>query len=509
MKRALVMASLVVLAACSQPDKTASVTMPTKGGDCAALAKLALPGTTISSASVVAAGAFKPAAGPAAAFASVPEFCRVEASAKPTADSDIRFEVWLPTSGWNGKFMGTGNGGAAGAITQTALAEPVKRGYAAANTDTGHTGSGGDFSWTIGHPEKLIDYAWRAVHQMTVAGKAISKAYYSAPPKLSYWFGCSTGGRQGLKEVQRFPADYDGVIAGAPAANWDLLNTHSVQTQLVGTDATSGLPPAKFAVLFEAALKACDDLDGVHDRTVSQPAMCKFDPAVTQCAASAVDTAACLTPAQVASAKKLYAGVVDPVTGKQLFPGTGFTSEPAWSALVGPGFRIGESYYRYVVKQDAKWGAADFKFTDIAAAQKLDAGLLTAMNPDIAPFARRGGQAGRKDFSERAAVPGAGRRPLRRGRRTVDRRLDRDAGEMGRARRGAGPGHRQQAAACRRCAHAAAVRVSDGGDLQGLRFDGRCGELCVCEALVPLAALVVRQAAASQPAHHEGYGKPE
>src|SRR6185436_8329868 len=149
---------------------------------------------------------------PASTFSQLPSFCRVAATLKPSADSDIKIEVWMPTTGWNGKFLAVGNGGWSGAIVYPALAVSLQRGYATASTDTGHSGGSGSFA--LGHPEKLTDFAYRAVHEMTVQAKAIVAAHYAAAPRLSYWNGCSSGGKQGLKEAQRFPNDYDGIIAG-------------------------------------------------------------------------------------------------------------------------------------------------------------------------------------------------------------------------------------------------------------------------------------------------------
>ena len=195
------------------------------GAPCESLAAITTPDMTIASAQTVAAGAFTPPSGsgfPEAAVArfralvaELPAFCRVAATLRPSTDSDIKIEVWMPSSGWNGKFLGVGNGGWAGTITYPALAGALRRGYTAASTDTGHTGTGGDASFALGHPEKLTDFGYRAVHEMTVTAKAIVTAFYEDRPRLSYWNGCSTGGKQGLTEAQRFPDDYDGIVAGA------------------------------------------------------------------------------------------------------------------------------------------------------------------------------------------------------------------------------------------------------------------------------------------------------
>src|SRR5579885_1178908 len=194
--------------------------LPAFAASCESLASLALPDSTITMARIVAAGQFVPPgaaegkAKGALVYKGLPEFCRVAATLTPTPDSDIKIEVWLPVQGWNRKLQSVGNGGWAGVISYPAMAEALRAGYATASTDTGHTGGSGKFA--LGHPEKLIDFGWRSEHEMTVKAKAIAKAFYGAAPRLSYWNGCSTGGRQGLKEAQKFPDDYDGIIAGAP-----------------------------------------------------------------------------------------------------------------------------------------------------------------------------------------------------------------------------------------------------------------------------------------------------
>jgi len=198
---------------------------------CESLASLTLPNTTITLATPVAAGEFTPPAAPNpmppnANLKNMPAFCRVAATLAPSKDSDIKIEVWMPASGWNGKFQAVGNGGWSGAIVYQSLARALGRGYATASTDTGHSGGSGSFA--LDHPEKLVDFGYRAVHEMTVQAKAIVAAYYGDSPKFSYWNGCSSGGKQGLKEAQRFPSDYDGIIAGAPANYWTHLMTGEI-----------------------------------------------------------------------------------------------------------------------------------------------------------------------------------------------------------------------------------------------------------------------------------------
>src|SRR5262249_60839440 len=228
---------------------------PAFGAACDSLAALALKDTTITTAQLVPAGQFSPpgerqtggrGANP---YKALPEFCRVAATLKPTSDSDIKIEIWLPANGWNGKFQAVGNGGWAGVISYSAMAEAVRAGYASASTDTGHVGGRGTFA--LDQPEKLIDFSWRSEHEMTVKAKAVIQAFYGSGPKLSYWNGCSTGGRQGLKEAQKFPDDYDGIIAGAPANRtaMSLGIAHAVLK-----DPASYIAPAKYPIIHQAAI---------------------------------------------------------------------------------------------------------------------------------------------------------------------------------------------------------------------------------------------------------------
>ena len=359
---------------------------------CEDLKTLTLAGTTVSGAGIVAAGAFTPPVPdfpPSMAdYTRLPAFCRVTGSLKPSTDSDIRFEVWLPEENWNGKFMQTGNGGAAGSIIYWSLANSLARGYAVANTDTGHRGGGGDFAWAAGHPQQLIDFQYRSFHELTLVGKAITEARYGKAPAKSYWNGCSTGGRQGLKEAQRFPGDYDGIIAGAPASNWTGLVSLSVLIQQNLGPARLGLD--KLNLLKEAAIAACDARDGVKDRVISEPGKCDFDPASLQCKNGAGGQ--CLTAKEVAAARRIYAGVADS-NGRVFMPGTGIGSEPVWAFYASPTFGIGTSYYRYVVMKDPNWDPATFNMdTDPARAEQVDGGVTNAMDPDLSAFIQHGGK---------------------------------------------------------------------------------------------------------------------
>lgn len=231
------------------------LTVPASATSCEDVSKIKISGVSITSASDVAAGHFSP---PLDKALDTPAFCRVVAMAKPTSDSVINFEVWIPTGErWNQDFLGVGNGGYNGAIQYAELADGLNRGFAAASTDTGHTGA--DLEFAAGHPEKIVDWGYRAVHVMTESAKLIIREYSGRRPEHSFFMGCSTGGHQTLSEVQRFPADYDGVVAGDPGNNrvhlnvgflWDFAATHDANGKAI-------LPSSKLALLNKAALVAC------------------------------------------------------------------------------------------------------------------------------------------------------------------------------------------------------------------------------------------------------------
>ena len=366
---------------------------------CENLATLLLPHTTITLAQSVAAGEFTPPPAPDAPPGSQPKplenlpgFCRVAVTAHPSADSDIKIEVWMPATNWNGRFEGVGNGGWAGNISYRALAAALREHFATASTDTGHTGGTADFA--AGHPEKMIDFGYRAVHQMTVQAKAIIAAYYGARPQWSYWNGCSTGGRQGLMEAQRFPRDYNGIAAGAPAAyRSHLLFASMWIARATLEDPASYIPPSKYPVIHAAALKACDALDGIGDGIIDDPRRCHFDPAVLTC--NGPDAPGCLTPTQVEAAHQIYSSPTNPRTGEMIFPALEPGSELGWSGHAGgPEPRnISVSFFRAVLFHNPQWDIRTLDFDrDVALADEDDRGINNAINPDLGPFQTAGGK---------------------------------------------------------------------------------------------------------------------
>jgi feruloyl esterase len=375
---------------------------PVSAASCEQLAAaLVLPHTRVTSAVPVAAGRFTAPAGGAAAKAAaadLPAFCRVALTITPTPASDIRSEIWMPLSGWNGKFLHVGNGAWGGSIQYVALADSLRRGYAAASTDTGHTGA--DASFAMGSPEKLIDFGYRSVHETAVQGKAAVKALYGAAPRFSYFNGCSGGGRQAFMEAQRFPDDFDGIVAGAPGYNRTDAAFQTIQMiQATHKAPASFIPAAKYPMLHQAALNACDATDGLKDGLIADPTRCRFDPGVLECKgadapASAEASAGCLASAQVAAARMIYAPVVDPRTRAEISAGLEPGSEMHWGSVSGTQpHSMYHDLLRFIVFKNPNW---DYRTLDVGAhldlARKADNGVLAATSTDLTPFVSRGGK---------------------------------------------------------------------------------------------------------------------
>jgi feruloyl esterase len=364
--------------------------LPAAAAPCERLTSRLFRDATITLAQDVAPGAFtQPAArgGKAGAnpYANLPAFCRVAATLKPSSDSDIKIEVWLPASGWNNSLESVGNGAWAGTIGYAAMATALASGYAAASTDTGH--SGGSVTFVVGHPERLTDFAYRAVHEMTVTAKVITAAYYGQAVKHSYFNGCSTGGRQALVEAQRYPNDYDGIISGDPDDYATRVQGSQLWiAQVAHRDDASYIPPAKYPVLHNAVLEACDALDGVKDRVIEDPKKCHFDPKTIEC--KGADASDCLTASQVETARKTYAGL------KPLLSGLEFGSETGWSSLSGPQpLGLALDTYQYLVFNDPKWDYHTLNAErDVPYADKVAGPLMNSNDPNLRPFFSHGGK---------------------------------------------------------------------------------------------------------------------
>jgi feruloyl esterase len=366
---------------------------------CEELSKLAIEKATINTSQSVEAGSFQPPQGAPLKIAAA--FCRVALTLKPSNDSNIQVEVWLPSSGWNGKFQGIGNGGFAGSISYGSLAESVAHGYATAATDTGHQADGVDARWALGHREKIVDFGHRAIHETAVAAKAIIRAFYAEGPKHSYFNSCSNGGRQALMEAQRYPADYDGIIAGAPANYWTrLLSLAVVNSQALLSDPASYIPTSKLPAITAAALAACDSNDGVKDGVIQNPGACRFDPTPLACEGEVSD--GCLTSPQVAALKKLYAGARTG-KGEAVMPGysPGGEAQPGgwgpWisgqSATKSLMFAFGTQFFSNMVFDNPAWDFKTFSLDrDLPIANEKAGPHLNAADPDLSRFKARGGK---------------------------------------------------------------------------------------------------------------------
>lgn len=362
------------------------IAVPVAAASCDSLARLKLPQTTISSVRLVTGGSFAPP-GQQDPIRALPDFCRVQASIQPSPDSNIGIEVWLPVSRWNGKFQGIGNGGFAGSINYgaTGLALALRRGYATAATDTGHSGGVTDASWALRHPEKVIDYGHRAIHLMTQRAKSLIHEFYGETPRYSYFASCSNGGRQGLMEAQRYPADYDGIIAGAPANDF----THLFIGFVWNAQALAKTPirSEKLSAIESAVLELCDGLDGLQDGIIDDPDKCRFDPAKV------------LAADEASTLKAIYSG---PRTsdGRLVFPGFppgGETGPGGWNRwITGPEAMqraFASQFLRNMAFANPAYDYMNFNIDrDLSDLNRKLAPVLNATSPDLQPFRNRGGK---------------------------------------------------------------------------------------------------------------------
>ena len=373
---------------------------------CASLAGPLPPDAVITIAQQVTGGSFTPP-GSSSTLTGLPDFCRVAGSIRPTADSNIAFELWMPLAGWNSKFNGVGNGGLAGTISYSSMAPSLQRGYATASTDTGHTNAGGPGFFALGHPEKIIDFGYRAHHELALRSKAIIAAFYGAQPKLAYYTGCSQGGQEGMMEAQRFPDDYDGLVIGDPD---NFMTHHEVGAHLWITAALLGNPASyisasQAAIIGNAVNAACDARDGVTDGVLNDPRLCHFPAEQLACKAGQ-DPSTCLTALQVEAVDKIWSGP-DHVVGPGYDPGI----ERGGETLGWPGFITGSApglgshtslglpFFKYFIYDDPNWDFHTFNFATDApivdnkrVSGQTMAQVLNAVDPNLEPLKERGGK---------------------------------------------------------------------------------------------------------------------
>jgi feruloyl esterase len=374
----------------------------TAPAECSALATTSLTGAHIVSAVPVAAGALQLAASPIAPdlaqrVATMPAFCRVVATATPTPGSHIGVEIWLPLRKWNGRLLGTGNGGGAGRIAyEMGMVEGLKRGFAVANTDMG---TAPDIHGTVGHSERWIDFGHRATHEMTRVAKAMVSSFYQVASFRSYFEGCSTGGQQALSAAERYPADYDGILAGDPGNN----RTHVASYFLWNYDALNASPGAKlsaaqWSMVTRAVLASCGGKDGgaPGDAFLTDPRRCRFDPAALPAcrAGAAADT--CVTAPQLATLRRLYAGPTNPRTAERIYAGLTIGSEdqPLGPVAQGdPATWPDQQFYPFRWALGTAFVPSRFDFDrDLDRVDAELAGTLNANSADLSDFARHGGK---------------------------------------------------------------------------------------------------------------------
>jgi feruloyl esterase len=389
-------AGLLALIATPAAAQTAST------GACAALSREALPGARILLSEAVAAGAFKTGPSPIAPdlgtrLATMPAFCRVQAVAMPTPDSRIGIEIWLPLRGWNGRLLGTGNGGGAGRIAyEMGMAEGLKRGFAVANTDMG---TAPDINGTVGHPERWIDFGHRATHEMTRIAKAMVSAFYKVSAFRSYFAGCSTGGQQALSAAQRYPDDYDGILAGDPGNN----RTHVASSFLwnyaaLNASVVSKLSAGQWSTVTRAVLANCAGKDGgaPGDRYLADPRQCRFDPATLPLCKPGAIADDCITRPQLATLRRLYSGPINPRTKERIYAGLTLGSEdqPLGPLMQGdPAIWPKQQFYPFRWSLGADFTAQRFDFDrDLDRVDAQLAGTLNANAANLSDFARRGGK---------------------------------------------------------------------------------------------------------------------
>src|SRR2546427_1765178 len=345
--------------------------------------------TTVTSATLVTSGTITVTTPTATlTFNNLPAFCRIVGVSRPSSESNINFETWLPTA-WNGRFLSNGEGGYVGAIGYAGMASYLQRGYATVSTDTGHVST--DTWWAVGHRERAMDYLYRAKHLTTVATKGMIHAFYGKPAKYNYFQSCSNGGRQGWLEIQRYPDDFDGLVLGAP---WN-FQSHSNAGFVWDAQALSApgaaIPVSKLNNITAAVLAACDGNDGLVDGILTDPATCGFNPDTLLCTGAETDS--CLTPPQLAALKKIYAGPSNPRTREKIFPGFAVGSERQWTGLVQNlrATGLGTGYFANLTFEDPSWDYSTFNFDgDLAFADFRVGTLGNSIDADLRAARKRG-----------------------------------------------------------------------------------------------------------------------
>ncbi|KAK6439407.1 Feruloyl esterase [Oleoguttula sp. CCFEE 5521] len=320
------------------------------------------------------------------------DLCRMVMNVATSNRSGITLEAWLPTS-WSGRFLSTGNGGLSGCIQYEDLAYTAGFGFATVGANNGHNGTSG--LAFLNNPDVVADFAYRSVHTGVLIGKQITKAYYGQSHKNSYYLGCSTGGRQAFKEIQDFPGDFDGVVAGAPAVAFNNLSSWSGSFLLkTGTpNSPTFLTPAKWALVHGDILKQCDTLDGVADGILEDPELCPYRPENLLCPSSTPNATTCLTSPQVQTVRKVFTDLYGS-DGQIVFPRMNYGSEIPDSHIYYNGlpFSYTEDWYRYAIYNDPSWSAANLSLADFSYAHAKNPSNIETWQGDLSAFKNRGGK---------------------------------------------------------------------------------------------------------------------
>jgi pimeloyl-ACP methyl ester carboxylesterase len=398
----IALAGGLLLAVCTVAVPAPAATPAAQKVDaCEALTGMALKDGKVDSATSLAGGDMVNVEAGKPGLPAPTAFCRVQATLSPVAGSTIKVEVWLPErANWNGKLLGTGNGGFGTNMFLPSLLMrgAVQKGYAAVGTDMGHLGeSDVDGSWALNAPEKIRDYGWRANHVGAETAKQVVAAFYAGTLAASYFYGCSDGGREALTLAQRYPADYDAIIAGAPAIPWTRLASAFAGNAVAAEKPGADLSLAKLKLLQAASLGQCDGLDGVKDGVIDDPRNCQVDPAKLACKSG--DGADCLTSDEVATAKLLYEGPKTP-DGKSFYPGFApgaEAGEGSWATwLTGSNSqhaKFATQFFSNFVYANPEWQLSEFNLDrDYTVAKARVGGDLDADKADLEAFFKRGGK---------------------------------------------------------------------------------------------------------------------
>ncbi|KAB5557853.1 feruloyl esterase B precursor [Coniochaeta sp. 2T2.1] len=321
-------------------------------------------------------------------YSGLPSLCAVSINVPSSANTSFNFGLFMPDE-WNGRIITTGNGGFGGGINWADMAAFSHYGMASMSTDTGHISFAVDGSWGLNQPEKITDWGYRAMHGSVVLSKELVQAYYSSNISYSYYASCSTGGRQGLKEIELHPDSFDGIAVGAPAWQYPNLPSSTLKQGLYNlpVGAPHHIPGKLFPVIAAEVTRQCDPQDGLRDGIVSDPLSCNFRYEELLCKPGA--TSNCLTSEQLDTVYQFYDDFVD-VNQTFVFPGLTLGTDA--SALVASPNELGVDFFKFWVHEDPNWDPSTFTYADIELAHRINPGNASSDDYDLTPYRSNGGK---------------------------------------------------------------------------------------------------------------------